>query len=155
MQTSALCRSRRELSNAHLLAKIGVDTAENEPLEVWGKIQFTIHFTPQAGSEATTTTRDTDAHTHSPSKGPRRTSFVALRKTFGRQDTSGKKSVFKEYEEIKGRPTLKFANYTVPGLQISLITGSKFQSFNSNSRELELTNLLGLVLGCIEAKFCK
>ena len=24
-----------------------------------------------------------------------------------------------------------------------------------NSRELELTNLLGLVLGCIEAKFCK
>ena len=25
----------------------------------------------------------------------------------------------------------------------------------SNSRELELTNLLGLFLGCIEAKFCK
>ena len=24
-----------------------------------------------------------------------------------------------------------------------------------NDRELELTNLLGLVLGCIEAKFCK
>ena len=46
VQRSALCRSRRELSNAYLLAKIGVDTAENEPLEVWGKIQFTIHFTP-------------------------------------------------------------------------------------------------------------
>ena len=29
-----------------LLAKIGVDTAENEPLEAWRKIQFTIHFTP-------------------------------------------------------------------------------------------------------------
>ena len=41
-----MCRSRRELSNEYLLAKIGVDTAENEPLEVWGKIQFTIHFTP-------------------------------------------------------------------------------------------------------------
>ena len=39
-----------------------------------------------------------------------------------------------------------------PGLQIR---GLKFQSSNSNSRELELTNLLGLVLGCIEAKFCK
>ena len=38
MQRSALCRSRRELSNEDLLAKIGVDTAENEPLEVWGKI---------------------------------------------------------------------------------------------------------------------
>ena len=33
-------------SNEYLLAKIGVDTAENEPLEVWAKIQFTIHFTP-------------------------------------------------------------------------------------------------------------
>ena len=32
--SSALCRSRRELSNEYLLAKIGVDTAENEPLEV-------------------------------------------------------------------------------------------------------------------------
>ena len=41
-----MCRSRRELSNEYSLAKIGVDTAENEPLEVWGKIQFTIHFTP-------------------------------------------------------------------------------------------------------------
>ena len=49
MQRSALCRSRRELSNEYLLAKIGVDTAENEPLEVWGKIQFTIHFAPYAG----------------------------------------------------------------------------------------------------------
>ena len=49
VQRSALCRSRRELSNEYLLAKIGVDTAENEPLEVWGKIQFTIHFTPYLG----------------------------------------------------------------------------------------------------------
>ena len=38
------------------------------------------------------------------------------------------------------------------GLQIR---GSKFQSLNSNIRELELSNFLGLVLGCIEAKFCK
>ena len=41
VQRSALCRSRRELSNEYLLAKIGVDTAENEPLEVWGEnIQY-------------------------------------------------------------------------------------------------------------------
>ena len=37
------CRSRQELSNEYLLAKIGVDTAENEPHKVWRKIQFTIH----------------------------------------------------------------------------------------------------------------
>ena len=47
-----MCRSRRELSNEYLLAKFGVDTAENEPLEVGGKIQFTIHFTPQNLSHA-------------------------------------------------------------------------------------------------------
>ena len=29
-----MCRSRRELSNEYLLAKIGFDTAENEPCEV-------------------------------------------------------------------------------------------------------------------------
>ena len=39
------CRSRQELSNEYLLAKIGVDTAENEPLEVWGEnsIQYSLH----------------------------------------------------------------------------------------------------------------
>ena len=34
MQRSALCRSRRELSNEYLLAKIGFDTAENEPIKL-------------------------------------------------------------------------------------------------------------------------
>ena len=33
-------------SNEYLLAKIDVDTAENEPLEVWEKIQFIIHSPP-------------------------------------------------------------------------------------------------------------
>ena len=31
VQRSALCKSRRELSNECLLAKFGFDTAENEP----------------------------------------------------------------------------------------------------------------------------
>ena len=30
----------------YLIAKIGVDTAENEPLEVWGKIFNIIHWCP-------------------------------------------------------------------------------------------------------------
>ena len=29
-----MCRSRRELSNAYLLANVGFDTAENEPCKV-------------------------------------------------------------------------------------------------------------------------
>ena len=33
-------------SNEYLLDEIGVDTAENEPLEVWGKIQFNIQSCP-------------------------------------------------------------------------------------------------------------
>ena len=40
------CRSRHQLSNEYLLAKIGVDTAENEPLKVWRKIQFIFHSPP-------------------------------------------------------------------------------------------------------------
>ena len=34
MQRSALCRSRRELSNEYLLAKFGFGPAENEPSKV-------------------------------------------------------------------------------------------------------------------------
>ena len=34
VQRSALCRSRREPSNAYLVAKFGLDTAENEPRQV-------------------------------------------------------------------------------------------------------------------------
>ena len=34
--SSALCRSRRELSNAHFLAKFGFDTAQNETAECHG-----------------------------------------------------------------------------------------------------------------------
>ena len=63
-----MCRSRRELSmspflnllfetdsysNAYLLAKIGVDTVENEPLEVWGEnsIQYSLHSLIKRDSE--------------------------------------------------------------------------------------------------------
>ena len=34
VQRSALCRARRELSNAYLVTKFGFDTAENEPSKV-------------------------------------------------------------------------------------------------------------------------
>ena len=40
------CRSLQELFNEYLLAKIGVDTVENEPLKVSRKIQCNIHSLP-------------------------------------------------------------------------------------------------------------
>ena len=52
-----MCRSRRELSNAYLLEKIGVDTAENEPLEVWGK--NSIHYSLHSLSSGRTSTPTT------------------------------------------------------------------------------------------------
>ena len=56
MQRSALCRSRRELSNEYLLAKIGVDTAANEPSKVSSlipiqAIQFHIAIPPDSVCE--------------------------------------------------------------------------------------------------------
>ena len=41
-----LGESFHSYSNEYLLAKIGVDTAENEPLEIWGKIFNIIHWCP-------------------------------------------------------------------------------------------------------------
>ena len=38
--------------NDYLIAKFGVDTAENEPLQVWGVIQFNIQFGPYPGLAA-------------------------------------------------------------------------------------------------------
>ena len=43
MRRSALCRSRRELSNAYFVAKIGFDTAENEPCQVCPMSASTAH----------------------------------------------------------------------------------------------------------------
>ena len=34
------------LQNDYLVAKFGVDTAENEPLQIWAPIQFIIQFPP-------------------------------------------------------------------------------------------------------------
>ena len=40
------------LQNEYLVAKIGVDLAENEPLKVWRKIQVIIHSPPHRGRVA-------------------------------------------------------------------------------------------------------
>ena len=45
VQRSVLCRSRRELSNEYLVAKIGFDTAENEPCEVCPLSEMSLAWT--------------------------------------------------------------------------------------------------------------
>ena len=56
------CRSRQELSNEYLLAKIGVDTAENEPLQVcplsaYRSPRSTLALLVHGGIQNTTTRR--------------------------------------------------------------------------------------------------
>jgi len=71
VQRSALCRSRRELSNAYLLAKIGVDTAENEPLEVWGEnsIHYSLHSLAPRRARADVPARPSTALQPEPERG--------------------------------------------------------------------------------------
>ena len=67
--------------------------------------------------------------------------------------------------EVRDMPPRDSRRYTPTGEEANLkyyemfaglqISGLKFQSLKSLSRELELSNFLGLVLGCIEANFCK
>ena len=49
VQRSALCRSRRELSNAYFVAKVGFDTAENEPCKVCPLSAYRLLQIPQVG----------------------------------------------------------------------------------------------------------
>ena len=44
MQRSAFCRSRRELSNAYLLAEFRFDTAETEPSKVYAVLLHGAFF---------------------------------------------------------------------------------------------------------------
>ena len=44
------CRARKMLKNASFLAIVAVDTAENEPLKVWGWFHFIFHSSPYKSS---------------------------------------------------------------------------------------------------------
>ena len=76
VQRSVFFRSRRELSNAYLLAKCGFDTAENEPCQVCPIEQCSSQLCP-CGSQAMRThiekLQALSAHgpTHLPRSAPR------------------------------------------------------------------------------------
>ena len=45
-----LCRARQELSHEYLVATIGFDTAENEPLKVWRSLEVIYSSPPSCDS---------------------------------------------------------------------------------------------------------
>ena len=71
-----MCRSRRELSNAYLLAKIGVDTAENEPCKV---CPLSVYRSPRYIQNAIDETNKSPA---CPSNASRIGKFVILPRDF-------------------------------------------------------------------------
>ena len=134
MQRSALCRSRRKLSNKYLLAKIGVDTAENEPLEVWGK--FNSLFIRLLSEDAAEGAVD---------EGPidmARRQLLADRRGL-LQEGDGRVHVARS--DLEGRD-LEVEEEAHGGRQ-GIRPGGSVRG--------EHANLTGLFLSCIEAKFCK
>ena len=82
VQRSALCRSRRVLSNQYLLAKFGFDTADNEPSKVC-RIRSALRG---ASARGASTARRARAKLGRPTLGslsgrsPRRSSTLLLRR---------------------------------------------------------------------------
>ena len=107
VQKSALCRSRRELSNEYLLAKFGFDTAENEPCQVSSKSIY--HFQPRCASAVAFAIR-------------------AEARSIILWDPAQRRVA----AQLRGHDEAVTADH-----------------------RLDRANLTGLVLGCIEAKFCK
>ena len=105
VQSSALWRSRRELSNSYLLAKFRFDTAENEPC--------TVCRTPMSNARCR-----------------------AARQAGGGGGARGR----------------AVAMLVLPA---SAATSSADARRSLAAALLDRANLTGLVLGCIEAKFCK
>ena len=163
-----MCRSRQELSNEYLLAKFGFDTAENEPCKVCpisAYILLLLLQIPQvaqriayqdAGQPAwldgfqTTFSKDNQLYHKN-----LRSYFDRDRDKYDYTECTVKPPIrpIWQIDTPNGEPFRPLiATQRLAGLQIR---GSKFQDSNSISRELELSNFSGLVLGCIEANFYK
>ena len=109
VQRSALCRSRRELSNAYFLAKFGFDTAENEPSKVC------------------------------PMRGPSAVWWTSVPAGWTPPDGFGEETA------LPGREKESSAKRMI----------SRKMHFSKMHFSKSLQIFGGLVLGCIETKFCK
>ena len=145
-----MCRSRRELSNEYLLAKIGVDTAENEPLEVWGEnsIHYSLH------SLATYLPRGAGQHDRLPAHG--RCSIASVACVLARAN-SGRESPQQRGESPPPPRTAACgAQKLRDRLASRLLSNPNLQNWENLHFFCKILQIFGgLVLGCIKTKFCK
>ena len=127
---TALCRSRRELSNEYFLAKFGFDTAENGPSKVW-RYGVWVYGPLPHGSTAAISTAEA---THQSRMALSRNATAATR---ARCTTT----LFTTSAQPRWMTSRVLAN------QSDLMTAGGWCIYVSASFER-------LVLGCIEAVFC-
>ena len=132
MQRSALCRSRRELSNAYFLAKFGFDTAENEPCQV-SRSEIIFGCCQTTGREACKHGAKFSGVTSGRAPGFLLEAFMATTPL--------------TYPAV-------FARDGAAGAGAGLVSGRVLRS-EVNSELNFPSNFEGLVLGCIDADFCK
>ena len=145
MQRRALCRSRRELSNEYLLAKFGFDTAENEPyhfvssssrefeFELWNFEPFICSPGYRPSASQPRRLRPACSRSRRVRRSPRR--GAQLGATFGGSNPA-RAPRFRAPRKCRANVPMFFLTF-IP----------TFGYF--------LANFERLVLGCINAKFCK
>ena len=133
-----MCRSRRELSNEYLLAKIGVDTAENEPCKV---CPLSVYRSPRYFK-----TESKALSTADPEPAPMLR--LAMRLCW-----RGELRVLGELETHWD----KWSEHRLEGFARDGAAVSAAVALRTPVNNIEYfpPNFEGLVLGCIDADFCK
>ena len=138
VQRSALCRSRRELSNEYLFAKFGFDTAENEPCKV---CPLSAYRSPRSRWPYEWGVEDRGSPAYKRRRPMQPSDFLDLPVAAGHFPVVFNVSHF---SHVDGHAD----DARVRALAVSVRTPVK-------NIEYFPPNFEGLVLGCIDGDFCK
>ena len=155
-----MCRSRRELSNAYLLAKFGFDTAENEPCKV---CPLSVYRSPRFMGEYDAPSMTKCAH--AVNECDHKVVAAICKNTCGHPKGvapnaySGAKATM-DYNSFEGNfgyfPTRRMLSLDSRRNPRRLDALSEVDLRTPvNNIEYFPPNFEGLVLGCIDADFCK